>query len=192
MLAGHLFHIDFGYIFGSDPKPLPPPMKLCKEMVEGMGGKDSPHYAQFQELCGEAFNILRKECNLIMSLLILMADASIRDINGSEKNRKIDPMFTLRKVCPLPLLIPSVRLSPCSTLLCSFGLHVLRLRSISSGTVRRYFSVNHSSKVQAKFQMELSSSEAIAHFQGLIQESVQAMFPQITDTLHRWVQYWRK
>jgi len=30
---GHLFHIDFSYIFGRDPKPFPPPMKFCKEMV---------------------------------------------------------------------------------------------------------------------------------------------------------------
>lgn len=32
---GRLFHIDFGFILGRDPKPLPPPMKLCKEMVRG-------------------------------------------------------------------------------------------------------------------------------------------------------------
>lgn len=31
---GNLFHIDFGYILGRDPKPLPPPMKLSKEMVK--------------------------------------------------------------------------------------------------------------------------------------------------------------
>ena len=30
---GKLFHIDFGYILGRDPKPFPPPMKLSKEMV---------------------------------------------------------------------------------------------------------------------------------------------------------------
>ena len=30
---GNLFHIDFGYILGRDPKPFPPPMKLSKEMV---------------------------------------------------------------------------------------------------------------------------------------------------------------
>nr|GEU68955.1 phosphatidylinositol 3-kinase, root isoform [Tanacetum cinerariifolium] len=35
---GCLFHVDFGYIFGYDPKPLPPPMKLCKDMLEAMGG----------------------------------------------------------------------------------------------------------------------------------------------------------
>ena len=31
--AGHLIHIDFGYILGRDCKPFPPPMKLNKEMV---------------------------------------------------------------------------------------------------------------------------------------------------------------
>ena len=31
--SGNLFHVDFGYILGRDPKPLPPPMKLSKEMV---------------------------------------------------------------------------------------------------------------------------------------------------------------
>src|SRR4051812_45591417 len=41
---GHLFHIDFSFIFGRDPKPWPPPMKFCKEMVEAMGGAASPHY----------------------------------------------------------------------------------------------------------------------------------------------------
>ncbi len=41
MLApdGRLFHIDFAYILGNDPKPFPPPMKLCREMIEGMGGQ---------------------------------------------------------------------------------------------------------------------------------------------------------
>ena len=37
---GGLFHVDFGFILGRDPKPFPPPMKLCKEMVEAMGGAE--------------------------------------------------------------------------------------------------------------------------------------------------------
>ena len=37
---GRLFHVDFAFILGRDPKPFPPPMKLCKEMVEAMGGAE--------------------------------------------------------------------------------------------------------------------------------------------------------
>lgn len=33
---GNLLHIDFGFILGNDPKPFPPPMKLCSEMVQAM------------------------------------------------------------------------------------------------------------------------------------------------------------
>lgn len=36
---GLLIHIDFGFILGRDPKPLPPPFKLVKEMVDAMGGQ---------------------------------------------------------------------------------------------------------------------------------------------------------
>jgi Phosphatidylinositol 3- and 4-kinase/Phosphoinositide 3-kinase family, accessory domain (PIK domain)/Phosphoinositide 3-kinase C2 len=74
---GHLFHIDFGYIFGKDPKPLPPPMRLTKEMIDGMGGPDSANYGRFKGYCCQAFNILRKSANLILSLLNLMRDAGI-------------------------------------------------------------------------------------------------------------------
>lgn len=57
---GKLFHIDFGYILGRDPKPLPPPMKLSKEMVEAMGGPQSEHYQEFRKQCYTAFLHLRR------------------------------------------------------------------------------------------------------------------------------------
>ena len=55
-------------------------MKLCKEMVDAMGGADSAHYRRFRTLCCEAYNILRKSAGLILSLVHLMAGASITDI----------------------------------------------------------------------------------------------------------------
>ena len=58
--SGHLFHIDFGYILGRDPKPFPPPMKLSKEMVEAMGGDSSLDYQKFRQHCYNAFLILRR------------------------------------------------------------------------------------------------------------------------------------
>eukprot|EP00882_Tetradesmus_deserticola_P018770 GHRQ01020156.1.p2 GENE.GHRQ01020156.1~~GHRQ01020156.1.p2 ORF type:complete len:160 (+),score=58.95 GHRQ01020156.1:228-707(+) len=88
MLApdGRLFHIDFGYILGNDPKPFPPPMKLCREMIEAMGGQDSSYYVQFRMFSCEAYNILRKSADLILSLFHLMAGASIEAIRNNPEN----------------------------------------------------------------------------------------------------------
>ncbi|ORZ20587.1 kinase-like domain-containing protein [Absidia repens] len=133
---GHLFHVDFGFILGRDPKPFPPPMKLCKEMIEAMGGADSPHYNKFRQFCYTAFTTLRRNANLILNLFALMVDANIPDI-------KIEPDKAVIKV-------------------------------------------------QEKFRLDLSEEAAIAYFQGLISESVNALFPQIMETVHKWAQYWRK
>ncbi|ORX43563.1 phosphatidylinositol 3-kinase [Hesseltinella vesiculosa] len=133
---GHLFHVDFGFILGRDPKPFPPPMKLCKEMIEAMGGAESPHYNKFQQYCYTAFTTLRRNANLILNLFALMVDSSIIDI-------KIEPDKAVFKV-------------------------------------------------QEKFRLDLSEEAAIAYFQGLISESVNALFPQIIETVHKWAQYWRK
>lgn len=89
--SGKLFHIDFGYILGRDPKPLPPPMKLSKEMVEAMGGIHSEHYQEFRKQCYTAFLHLRRHANLILNLFSLMVDASVPDI-------ALEPDKTVKKV----------------------------------------------------------------------------------------------
>ena len=77
---GHLFHIDFGYILGRDPKPYPPPMKLSRDMVEAMGGVHSDEMKMFRSHCYNAFLILRKNANLILNLFALMVDSNVHDI----------------------------------------------------------------------------------------------------------------
>lgn len=77
-----MFHLDFGFVFGKDPKPYPPPFKLTREMVDGMGGPESPHYEQFKKYCCQAYNWLRKSANLILALLNLMVDAGIEGLEG--------------------------------------------------------------------------------------------------------------
>ena len=57
---GKLFHIDFGFILGRDPKPMPPPMKLSKEMVEAMGGMQSDLFSDFKKQCYTSFLALRR------------------------------------------------------------------------------------------------------------------------------------
>ncbi|KAG9105258.1 Phosphatidylinositol (PI) 3-kinase, partial [Ceratobasidium sp. 392] len=86
---GHFFHVDFGYILGRDPKPFPPPVKVCKEMVDAMGGAGSAHYAKFKNYCFTAFSILRKSANLILNLVALMVDANIPDIKHRDVHEQV-------------------------------------------------------------------------------------------------------
>ncbi|KAF9561978.1 phosphatidylinositol 3-kinase [Agrocybe pediades] len=92
---GHFFHVDFGYILGRDPKPFPPQVKVCKEMVDGMGGAQSPHYARFKNFCFTAFTILRKSTNLILNLVTLMVDANIPDIKHRDVHEQLQEKFRL-------------------------------------------------------------------------------------------------
>ncbi|RNF09908.1 class III phosphatidylinositol 3-phosphate kinase [Trypanosoma rangeli] len=92
---GRLLHIDFGYILGNDPKPFPPPMKINKEMVETLGGPQSERYAEFKSYCCSSYNIIRKHAPLILSMFLLMVDASIPQISG---DGKMDPRVNLLKV----------------------------------------------------------------------------------------------
>ncbi|KAI9179231.1 Phosphatidylinositol (PI) 3-kinase [Blastocladiella emersonii ATCC 22665] len=133
---GNLFHIDFGYILGRDPKPFPPPMKLCKEMVEAMGGAQSVHYQRFQSYAFVAYSTLRKSANLILNLLNLMVDASITDI-AMEPDKAVV-------------------------------------------------------KVQDKFRLDLGDEDAAVVFAGVVADSVNALFPQVMETIHKWAQYWRR
>lgn len=89
--TGHFFHVDFGYILGRDPKPFPPSIKVCKEMLDGMGGDQSVHHGRFKRLCYSAFICLRKSSGLIINLVGLMIDANIPDI-------KLEPDKAVMKV----------------------------------------------------------------------------------------------
>ncbi len=57
--TGQLFHIDFGFILGRDPKPFAPPMRLSKDMME-MLDLDAQRFQDFLRHCFTPFLILRK------------------------------------------------------------------------------------------------------------------------------------
>jgi phosphatidylinositol 3-kinase len=94
---GKLFHIDFGYILGRDPKFSSAPLFLNRAIVDGMGGPESPEYEQFVQLSCEALNILRKSANLLLSLIHVMAQSSVPDI-------RTDPEMAMLKL-PEKLLL---------------------------------------------------------------------------------------
>lgn len=80
--TGALFHIDFGFIMGHDPRSWAVgPIRITKDMIETMGGRGSPGFEKFVSHCCEAYRILRNNANLILNLLHLM------------KHSKVNPVF---------------------------------------------------------------------------------------------------
>ena len=69
-----LFHIDFGYAMGEDPKPYPPPFKLNKEMINVFAGK---YKRTFIEKCVSYYLYLRKNAKVILNLMYLMIDSNL-------------------------------------------------------------------------------------------------------------------
>lgn len=97
--SGQLFHIDFGFILGEDPKSFAPPMKITREMVLAMGGDDSQQYYQFRNLCCECFTLLRRRSNLVITLFSFMLRAGIvnghRTLEHSDNLVKIQAKYEL-------------------------------------------------------------------------------------------------
>lgn len=88
--SGHLFHIDFSFLFGREPpwKPSPTPIRITMEMVTAMGGLHSIYYSQFKALCIQCYNCLRTHAALILNVLSLMIDANIPDL-CTESNKHL-------------------------------------------------------------------------------------------------------
>jgi phosphatidylinositol 3-kinase len=89
------YQVDFGYILGRDPKLYPPPVKVCPEMIDAMGGNQSSEFIRFQNLCFIAYTILRKNANLILNLVTLMVDANIPDIKYRDVHEQLQDKFRL-------------------------------------------------------------------------------------------------
>jgi len=97
---GRMCHIDFGYIFGDDPKKKfvnPPPFRITKSMVDAMGGQKAEQFQEFCRISMEAYKELRRNAALIMSLLRLMKDAGIEalTVNPEAKFQTVEDRFRL-------------------------------------------------------------------------------------------------
>jgi phosphatidylinositol 3-kinase len=81
--TGHMFHVDFGWIFGENPPKkgmLVPPIRINHPMIMGMGGKESAGYQDFKAKSIKAFLHLRKHRKFILDIVMLMVDAQIPNL----------------------------------------------------------------------------------------------------------------
>lgn len=156
--TGHLFHVDYTYVFGRDPKPFPPPMKLCKEMVEAMSAtpvnfdpENLPlEYQKFKRLCFTAFIILRQNARELISSVSLLSFAGTTDLGQTATYSDLPSQAD-----------PQVKVSRAAAF------------------------------IQDRLMLELGELEALERFNQLIDDSVNALFPQVMETIHKWAQYWR-
>jgi phosphatidylinositol 3-kinase len=89
---GYLFHIDYGYILGHDPKPITPSIRITQDIVDAMGGPSSSDFEKFKIYCTRIYTCLRKHMTIFYSLLYLLT--SIK----SSGNQKYSPEYLQREV----------------------------------------------------------------------------------------------
>ena len=66
---GKLFHIDFGYILGKDPKMMSPEIRLTPEIIDAMGGIHSKYYKNFKKYVNVSFKCIRRHSRIFYLLL---------------------------------------------------------------------------------------------------------------------------
>eukprot|EP00960_Hanusia_phi_P040500 754489-Hanusia_phi.AAC.2 len=153
---GRLFHIDFEYILGHDPKPFAPPMKLSEQMVMAMGGRSSRRYLEFQKVCCKAYLILRKHARTFLNLLDLS-----RDLNANHNalsfrsGQELEERFQLHLSPQEAVTVTFCHLSIPFTLLLLLPSSLCLLPPLT----------------------------CCQYLQEVIHESVGALFPQLVDTV---------
>eukprot|EP01113_Clastostelium_recurvatum_P040370 TRINITY_DN6275_c0_g1_i1.p1 TRINITY_DN6275_c0_g1~~TRINITY_DN6275_c0_g1_i1.p1 ORF type:complete len:773 (+),score=165.53 TRINITY_DN6275_c0_g1_i1:101-2320(+) len=76
---GKLFHIDFGYVLGNDPKLAAPAVKLSRGMLQPILAGN--RMDMLMALAENAYLKLRQSSSLLLSLVALMLDANISHVN---------------------------------------------------------------------------------------------------------------
>jgi hypothetical protein len=83
--SGHFFHCDYSFILGNDPKKYLP-MRITRDMVDGMGGPTSDNFCQFLSLACAAFLTFRRPENVrhLLSLVRVMEGSGLPDLEGTQ------------------------------------------------------------------------------------------------------------
>lgn len=86
---GTLFHIDFGHFLGNFKtkfgfKRETAPFIFTPMYAHMMGGPSSPIYAHFVEIACQAYNVIRRQTNMLITLFMLMLSTGIPELQRAE------------------------------------------------------------------------------------------------------------
>lgn len=81
--SGLLFHIDYSYCLGYDPKPFYPVIRITQDMIDMIGGIKSEGYKNYIKISNNYYNIIRRYTNIISLYILLLNDVN-KDIFSVE------------------------------------------------------------------------------------------------------------
>mmetsp|Transcript_3303 Transcript_3303/g.10356 ORF Transcript_3303/g.10356 Transcript_3303/m.10356 type:complete len:789 (-) Transcript_3303:69-2435(-) len=98
--SGQYFHIDFGHFLGNFKyqfgiKRERTAMVFTPEMAHVMGGRGAPLFKEFEQLCGRAFNVLRKQGSTLINMFSLMVPARMPELTDREDINYLRDMLVL-------------------------------------------------------------------------------------------------
>lgn len=93
--SGHFFHVDYGFMFGQDPKPLPCSVRVVGEMVAAFDHVDTKSgsrqpvsqkgYYDFLRHCAVVFNAIRRKADEFCCLIALLATAELPHLPSKDE-----------------------------------------------------------------------------------------------------------
>jgi len=84
---GYLFHIDFEYLLGRNPKPLCHEIRITREIIDAIGGHTSTYYKEFQRHCCQIYNCLRRYHNIFYEFFKIIPEYTVDEIERSVNHR---------------------------------------------------------------------------------------------------------
>ena len=83
---GEIFHIDFGHFLGHVKYKMGikrewAPFVFTAQFQNVLGGEDGDNYRLFKQLLWEAYNVLRKNCDNLITLLRILIITGIPELN---------------------------------------------------------------------------------------------------------------
>lgn len=96
--AGHIIHIDFGFILDITPRlgVENAPFKLTSEMLQMMGGREeSPYFCWFRDLAVQLFLLCRRYADAFVQLVQAMEPSGLPSFRGERTIRNLRSRFRL-------------------------------------------------------------------------------------------------
>jgi hypothetical protein len=88
-MAGHLFHIDFGHFLGNYKEKFGikrerAPFVFTPQYAAVIGDRNSDRWNQYVRRCKAAYNVLRKNANLLINLFHMMLSTGIPELRNEQ------------------------------------------------------------------------------------------------------------